>query len=761
MQTPSHNPTAAQGLDPLLFGQDPTPGIVSVHATLNGHALIWRRVQEQVVLERARFRPWLYARDLADLQRLGTRRSWNDDQAPFHVRELPGPPGSLKYLLTAQDGRALRQAVLNGASQRLGHPITSLHDLPGYYTVGPTEQYLMASGRTYFKGLAFDDLHRLQFDLETTSLFPQDGRIFMIAVRDNRGFEVVLEARRAAEEPQLILDLLHVIRERDPDVLENHNLSAFDLPFLLGRAEGHGLALDLGRPGGPPGMWRVSDGRSTPHWACSGREIVDTIDAVRRLDLPSASLKVVSKLFGIAPKGRVYLEGDQIAQTYRTDPATVRRYALQDVQEVDALARRVLAPSFALAKMAPRPYHRLPYAGPATGLLEPMLVRAYLNAGHALPSNQHQAGEPHQGGAVQLYAEGVLSQVVKADVASMYPSLIRAERIGPACDPLGVFLHLMDHLTTLRLHHKAAAKRGDPGEHDAMQSAMKLVVNAGYGYLGAGRLALFADREAADHITRRGREVLSQVVMALREREVTLIEADTDGVFFACPEGWTEGDEVHLIAEVDALLPTGVSLEFDGRARAMLSHEIKNYALLRYDGRLELRGAAFESSRTEAYGRVFLQRALRCLLSGDVVGVREVYLETLRVLGAREFTNTEVASRVRLTKTPEVYAATRPARKEAAYEALHGLGRAWRAGERVMLYHRAGLGLMPLDTNPDGRDYDVKHYAAHLHKAYATRLRKALRPEDFQQVFEQGGQPGLFDPPVETLTPIWTRVESA
>ncbi|WP_240730891.1 3'-5' exonuclease [Deinococcus sp. S9] len=588
--------------DPLLFGHDPTPGIVSVHADLSGRALVWRREGHQVTLERVRFRSWVYARDLADVQPSSTRLAWEDDTAPLSVRELPGPPGSLRYLLSAEDGRALRQAILTGARRRLGCHLTSLHDLHGYYAVGPIEQYLMQSGRTYFKGMGFDDPHRLQFDLETTSLSPQEGRIFMVAVRDNRGFQMVLEARRASQEPDLIGDLLGIIRERDPDILENHNIMAFDLPFLMERATVHGLNLNLGRPGGPPGIWRVQDGRSSPHWACAGREIVDTIDAVRRLDLPSASLKVVSRLFGIAPEGRVYIEGAQVAETYRTDPATVRRYALQDVEEVEALARRVLAPSFALARMAPRPYHRLPYAGTATGMLEPMMVRAYLQAEHALPGEPVRESAPHQGGAVHLYAQGVLPRVVKADIASMYPSLIREERIGPSCDSLGVFLHLMDHLTALRLHHKAAAKKGEPGEHDAMQRAMKIVVNSGYGYLGAERLALFQDRAAADRITRRGREVLHQAIQALGERGVTLIEADTDGVFFSTPDGWTEEDERRLIAEVDALLPTGISLEFDGRAQAMLSHEIKNYALLRYDGRLELRGAAFESSRTEAYG---------------------------------------------------------------------------------------------------------------------------------------------------------------
>ncbi|MBZ9714900.1 3'-5' exonuclease [Deinococcus multiflagellatus] len=744
--------------DPLVYGADSTPGIVAVHADLSGRALIWRRENQQVRLERARFRSWLYARDLADVEHLGARLAGDDDQAPFSVRELSGSPGSLRYLLSAHDGRTLRQAVLTGAQRRLGRRVTSLHDLSGYYSVGAVEQYLMTSGRTYFKGLAFDDVHRLQFDLETTSLTPETGRIFMAAIRDNQGFEQVLEAPQPEDESALIRMLMQVITSRNPDVIENHNVMRFDLPYLLGRAKAHGLAPNFSRPGGPAGLWQVQDGRSSPHWACAGREIVDTLDAVRRLDLPSMGLKAVSQHLGLAPADRVYLEGALIAQTYQTDPERVRRYALQDVEEVDALARQVLAPSFALAQMAPRPYHRLPYAGTATGMLEPMLVRAYLQAGHALPGSPERTTTPHKGGAVELYAEGVLTHVVKADVASMYPSIIRHDRIGSAADPLGVFLHLMDHLTALRLHHKAAAKRGEHGEHDAIQGAMKLVVNSGYGYLGAGRLALFGDQQAADRITARGRELLGTVVRALQARGVTLIEADTDGVFFATPEAWTEEQERHLIAEVDASLPDGIALEFDGRAQAMLSHEIKNYVLLRYDGRLELRGAAFESSRTESYGRAFLHQALRCLLSGDVPGVRQAYLKALNNLEARACTNADVASRVRLTKSPEAYAGTRPTRKEAAYEALTVLKRSWQPGERVTLYHRAGHGLTPLDVNPEGRDYDVSHYAGALIGGYASRLRKGLNPEDFRQIFNHAGQPGLFDRPFDEMKPQWSAL---
>ena len=162
---------------------------------------------------------------------------------------------------------------------------------------------------------------------------------------------------------------------------------------------------------------------------------------------------------------------------------------------------------------------------------------------------------------------------------------------------------------------------------------MKLVVNSAYGYLAAGGgLTRFADVHAANEVTRRGRETLDLMCRTLADRGVTLLEADTDGVYFAVPESWTQADERRVVSEVASLLPSLVQLELEGRYAAMLSHEPKNYALLDYDGELFLRGVAFRSSRAEPFGQAFLRRALLSLLAGDVPGVRAAYMETIDAL---------------------------------------------------------------------------------------------------------------------------------
>ena len=654
-----------------------------------------------------------------------------------------------------------------------------------FLALPPEEQYLVATGRTYFRGLSFDSLHRLQFDLETTGLDPMRDRIFMVAVRDPSGATELLEATSDGDagEAELIRRLVAKVSAADPDVIENHNLHGFDLPFLDRRARILGVPLALGRIG-PPGLRQRGARRGTTagndatrriRFIAPGRELIDTLDAVLRYDfatreLPNHGLKAVARHLGIAGPNRENIRGDQIHAVYATDPARVRRYAASDVEEVAGLARMLGGAAFALAQMAPRRYERVADAGAATGVIDPLLVRAYLRAGMALPAHQPGDGTPHSGAALHLFATGVARRVVKADVASLYPSLMREYRIGPSRDHLGAMLALVDRLVELRLSAKANARAAPPGSaeryaHEAMSAAMKLVVNSAYGYLAAGGgLTRFADVHAANEVTRRGRETLALMCRELAARGVTLLEADTDGVYFAVPEGWEETDERRVVSEVAALLPRMAHLEFDGRYAAMLSHEPKNYALLGYDGSLHLRGVAFRSSRAEPFGEAFLRRAIVPLLEGDVEKVRDAYVAVLDSLRRRELPAYDVSSRVRLTKTRPLYLATRDTRKELPYEAMLSSGRtSWSVGDRIRVYRtRTGSGGVIEESedetvsteSADRRDYDVDHYARVLRETFAARLERAFTPADFEAVFADPDQLTLFTPPVATIRTV-------
>jgi DNA polymerase elongation subunit (family B) len=801
--------------DEWLWGWDPTPGIVSVFAEPDGRAFIWRRLgPDQLVREEARFRPWLLLASLQDLEHLGPRLSAEQAEQPqsstgFSYRELAGS-GALRFLVRADDSRALAAAVLQGVRQRTGRSLRHVSELgeANVLSLSPEEQYLVASGRTYFRGLDWSALNRVQFDLETTGLEPQDDRIFLVAVRATNGDVETLEVEQGGDagEADLIRRLVQRLRELDPDVIENHNLHGFDLPFLVERARRHAVPLALGRYG-PPGLRlrAAATGRGISlepkgaagddkarderprrlRYTTPGRELIDTLDAVRRhdfsaRDLPEHGLKAVARALGLAREQREYITGSSVHRVFLRDPERVRRYASDDVIEASRVAEVLGGAAFALSRMAPRRYERLADAGAATGVIDPLLVRAYLRAGTALPAHQAGDGTAHTGAALHLFATGVAERIVKADVASLYPSLMRQYRIGPARDHLGVMLALVDRLVEQRLAAKHRARTLLPGSaarftSEALSAAMKLVINSAYGYLGAVGLTRFADVHAANEVTRRGRETLALICRELRERGMTLLEADTDGVYFSVPEELPESEERRIVAEVAALLPEHVHLEFDGRYAAMLSHEPKNYALKPYSGSIVLRGVAFRSRRAERFGETFLRRAIERLLSGDIPGVRQIYVESVLALRRRAVPTAELTALSRLTKTPAEYLALRERRRELSYEALLLSGRNdWAIGERVRVY-RADNGrpallarvvqsegqlteAASLEANAsDPRDYDVEHYVRSLRTNFASRLERALEPEDFAVAFADPQQLSLFAGRLADARPVLTR----
>jgi len=779
-----------------LWGWDPTPGIVSVWADSTGRARVWRRLdQARRVCEEQRFRPWLLLSSLDFINHLGSRLVPEGATAlrgAVRFVELGGP-GQLRFRVDADDGRALTAAVLAGARGRLGPKVRSLRELGPEHALAlpPEEQYLVVTGRTYFRGMVFDELVRLALDLETTGLDARTDRVFLIALCRSDGLRETLEVAAAGDagEADLLRRLVARVRELDPDVIENHHLHGFDLPFLLERARRLRVELDLGRAPGvglrPSSRGAAAgvsgDGASArQRYTLPGREAIDTLDAVRRhdfsaRDLPGLGLKAVARHFGIAAEDREYVPGHAVHDIYRSDPERVRRYALDDVLEASRLARVLGGAAFALAQMVPRRYERLADAGPATGVIDPLLLRAYLRAGAALPAPAKGDGTQHTGAGLHLFSTGVAERVVKADVASLYPSLMRQYGIGPSSDRLGALLGLIERLVDQRLDAKRRAKSLAPGSNEryaleALSAAMKIVVNSAYGYLGAVGLTRFSDVHAANEVTRRGRELLDFLCRELAQRGVTLLEADTDGVYFSVPEGVGEADERRIVSEIAALLPEHVQLEFDGRYAAMLSHEPKNYALLSYAGGVQLRGVAFRSSRLEAYGTTFLRDALGSLLRGDVPAVRRTFVATVMAVRRRGLATTEMTTRARLTKTPEQYLAARGQRRELTYEALLAAGRTeWRVGERVHVYRSSGgrAALFSRSTDEvdaeapraaDRRDYDTSYYVRLLRDTFATRLVRAFTPDDFALVFADPEQPSLFDTSLGEVRPILTRL---
>src|SRR5207253_3015427 len=116
-------------------------------------------------------------------------------------------------------------------------------------------------------------------------------------------------------------------------------------------------------------------------------------------------------------------------------------------------------------------------------------------------------------------------------------------------------------------------------------------------------------------------------------------------------------------------------------------------------------------------------------------------------LRRREYATYQVSSRVRLTKTPAQYRASRDVRRELPYEAMIAAGRLdWRRGDKVRWYRTSNgsAGLVSENDPADARAYDIDHYLRVLRDNYASRLARAFTPADFATLFAHPDQQSLF-----------------
>lgn len=672
--------------DTLLAGHGTTPGIVAVEPNLQaGIATIYVRDGGGVNAIETPLRTWLLGRR----QIAGTV-------------ELSGRHPMRHLLANGDSARIASIAKEMAADQRLVY-------------VDPITSHLVATGETYFKGMQFSDLRRLQFDLETLDVVPQrDGAdICLIGVRDTTGFECILALDDFENEGALIAEFARIVRERDPDIIEGHNVFNFDLWYLDERARRAGVPLVMGRDGRTP-MWRDDsirrtgiNGMTVKYYRIEGRQLVDTFFGALRWDvgrrLPNYKLKTIVSHLGIGDVDRAMVDASQMRKLW-ADPdarAKLKAYCLDDARDADRLSNLVTPNEFYQAQFVPESMQGLACVGMGSRI-ERLMVRAYLHAGVAIPRPRPIG--PTAGGYTVAFETGVFRDVIKCDVESLYPSLMISRQIKPQDDDLDAFIPMLTTLRERRMEAKRAAELSraegrvrDLLSADALQGAFKILINSFYGFLGTNGLH-FNDATAAGTVTEAGRAVLERIVQELRAQDCRVIEADTDGAYFVAPPG---ADPALIIQRANDAIGEGLHLVCEERYPAMLSVKAKNYALRRADGEIVLRGSALKSNREEPFGSALLRAIATALIDGRPTDVARIVRELVERVRDGRLMPIEFARRESVTQKTF----NTPGNRRLA-QALFDKGVV--VGDKVNIYRRQGGELALLEEYAG--DEDRGHY---------------------------------------------------
>ena len=723
----------------MLFGVDPTPRIVAIELGETGTVKVYRRESDgSTVADVEPFHPLVWAD--ADVVDLGI------ESEKLH--------GDLKFgwLVTVDSWKEL--IALRNGLKRAGRTFFAFTD--------PVQHYLTATGRTLFKDLAFSELKRVQLDVVAgigdpgAAITDRGHNVMAIALSDNTGWEelITVDPRNAEEsEREAIRRLTQLIKERDPDVIEGHNLFRIHLPYLVARAKKLKTKLDWGRSDGflrsRPSRLQIAEKTiDYPKFTIDGRHFVDTFLLAQFYDVGMRSLTGferidVARHFGFCADEEISeLAGKELERAYLENQERFRRRALCGVRETRALSD-LLSPSYFIqAQIFPYNYQDTIVRGNATRI-NALFLREYFRQRHSIP--ELPMPRAFEGGYTDIFFTGVARNVWHCDVASLYPSIMLQFDCFPASDQLQIFRHLLSDLRAFRLETKAKLRaEKDPAQQhhlQALHNTFKILINSFYGYLGFAQ-GHFADFDAAARVTQIGRDLLRKMIDWLNAQGAQVVEVDTDGIYFVPADKIDIGDLQKGLAKE---LPPGIEVEFDEQFDAMFSYKAKNYALLTKAGEVVIKGGALKSRGLEKFQRVFLEEMIKLIMQGKpeaIIDLREKFEGNIR---NREWNIDMLMKTDTLQDSLDQYRAKIGAggrNRAAAYELALASDRTYKPGDQISYYIKSTPKKVPAyeaarlasEFDPQNRDENVDYYVAKLDdlvKKFAalTAEAKALKQE--------------------------------
>ena len=453
----------------------------------------------------------------------------------------------------------------------------------------PVEQYLISKEKRLFKGFEnYNEVTRLVFDLETTSLEPKDGRIFMIGIKTNKGYHRVIECIDEDQEKGAIIEFFNVINELKPSIIGGYNSANFDWHWIFERCRLLGIdPKKICKSLHPQHSFTRKDGMlklanevetyvQTSIW---GYNVIDIIHSVRRAQainssIKSAGLKYITKFINAEAADRVYIDHLDIGPFYKNkedfwlnvnngnykkanNPAfdnldtkfpgvykkiggdkLVEMYLDDDLDETLQVDQEFNQGSFLLAAMIPTTYERVSTMGTATLWKMLMLAWSYKN-NLAIPAKQGKTD--FVGGLSRLLKVGYSKNVLKLDFSSLYPSIQLVHDVFPECDVTGAMKGMLKYFRDTRIKYKELAEkyyetdRNKSESYGNKQLPIKIFINSMFGALSAPQVFAWGDMYMGEQITCTGRQYLRQMIKFFMSRGYTPLVMDTDGVNFSLP----------------------------------------------------------------------------------------------------------------------------------------------------------------------------------------------------------------------------------
>lgn len=508
----------------LIFGKNSLEGVVSIEPSNKDDCILFVQNNEGDIKKlKVKMSHWmLYTEKLSD-----------------KMVELKGNQ-PYKYLMEYDNAYKYQDILKQSRDKKL--------DL--YTCKDNKEAFMMKEGYTYYKGLKVKDVSILSFDLEHTygigEVPNKDGRLLMISntYRDSKGnlTRKSFFYDEHKDEANMIEDWTRFVRECDPSIIVGHNIFGHDFKILRHAAKKNNTSLKLGRNNSALSFdykksLKRKDGSQAYDYfnvLCYGREIVDTFFLALNYDIgrnyESYGLKSIMKHEGLEKKDRVHYDASKIITNYliKDEWDKIKAYGQDDSDDALALFDLMIAPFFYATQSIPRSLQYI--INSASGSqINSMMIRGYLQQGHSIAkASESQEFE----GAISFGIKGIHRNVLRFDVSSLYPSVIRQYKIyNKEKDEQGLFLDMVEYFTKERLNNKRLGKETGNRYYKDIEQSQKILINSMYGFLGANRINYNYPFGAAE-VTRYGRDILCKAILWAtgKEFDKSLLNSEVEDV---------------------------------------------------------------------------------------------------------------------------------------------------------------------------------------------------------------------------------------
>jgi len=310
-------------------------------------------------------------------------------------------------------------------------------------------------------------------------------------------------------------------------------------------------------------------------------------------------------------------------------------------------------------------------------------------------------GKKYAGAIVIDPPQGVFFDVVVADYASLYPSIIKRwnlsyETVDPpegtcknaesitdehgneihrvCMDRVGITSVMIGLLRDFRvkIYKKKSKDKNLPEDirnwYDVVQRAMKVYINAAYGVFGHEKFPLYA-LPVAESVTAIGRMIITMSQRKASELKLMVLYGDTDSLFVWSPQEDRLNELRRWIRD-----SFGLELEVDKRYKFVAFSLKKNYLGVYQDGSVDIKGLVGKKKHIPEFVKEAFSDAVKKLGSIDTPQdlmrisswLKEILQDIYRKLKNREYTLDQLSFKMTLGKPLEAYTKNTPQHVKAA-----------------------------------------------------------------------------------------------